>query len=218
MGQKINPLILRLGIVYNWDSRWFSEKNYKQTLLEDYHLRKALMDKLKYAGIARVEIERSIHNVRFILFVSRPGMVIGRAGSGLEDLKKFINELFKKHHNQKNPKQFPKVEIRVEPVKEPNLDAYLVAKNISDQLLRRLPHKRVLSQTAERVMGSGAKGVRILLAGRVGGAEIARREKIQVGTVPLSTIRANINYASVPCLTKKGYVGVKVWVNRPEEK
>lgn len=218
MGQKINPLILRLGVVYNWDSRWFNQKSYQQTLLEDYHLRKALMDKLKYAGIARVEIERSIHNVRFILFVSRPGMVIGRAGSGLEDLKKFINELFKKHHHEKNAKQFPKVDIRVEPVKEPNLDAYLVAKNISDQLLRRLPHKRILSQTAERVMGSGAKGVRILLAGRVGGAEIARREKIQVGTVPLSTIRANINYASVPSLTKKGYVGVKVWINRPEEK
>jgi len=218
MGQKINPQILRLGSVYNWDSRWFSQKNYKQTLLEDYHLRKALMEKLRFAGIARVEIERSINNVRFIMFVSRPGMVIGRAGSGLEDLKKFINELFKIHHHQKNPKQFPKVDIRVEPVKEPNLDAYLVAKNVSDQLIRRMPHKRVLGQTAERVMGAGAKGVRILLAGRVGGAEIARREKIQVGTVPLSTIRAHINFASVPALTKKGYVGVKVWIHKPEEK
>lgn len=218
MGQKVNPQVIRLGVVYNWDSRWFSQKAYQQTLLEDYHLRKALMDKLKYAGIARVEIERSINNVRFILFVSRPGMVIGRAGSGLEDLKKYISELFKKHHHQKNPKLFPKVDIRVEPVKEPNLDAYLVARNVADQLIRRLPHKRVLSQSAERVMGAGAKGVRILLSGRVGGAEIARREKIQVGTVPLSTIREQVNYASVPSLTKKGYVGVKVWINRPEEK
>lgn len=218
MGQKINPQILRLGPVYNWDSRWFSQKNYQQTLLEDYHLRKALMEKLRFAGIARVEIERSINNVRFIIFVSRPGMVIGRAGSGLEELKKFINDLFKKHHHQKNPKLFPKVDIRVEPVKEPNLDAYLVGKNVSDQLLRRMPYKRVLAQTADRVMGAGAKGVRILLAGRVGGAEIARREKIQVGTVPLSTIRAHINFASTPSLTKKGYVGIKVWIHKPEEK
>lgn len=218
MGQKINPQILRLGVLYNWDSRWFSQRNYKQTLLEDYHLRKALMEKLKYAGIARVEIERSINNVRFIIFVSRPGMVIGRAGSGLEDLKKFINSLFKKYHHQKNPKQFPKVDIRVEPVKEPNLDAYLVARNIADQLIKRLPHKRILGQTAERVMGAGAKGVRVVLAGRINGAAIARREKIQVGTVPLSTIRAYINYASVPSLTKAGYIGVKVWIHKAEEK
>jgi len=218
MGQKINPQILRLGPLYNWESRWFSQKQYKQTVLEDYHLRKALMEKLKYTGIARVEIERSINNIRFILYVARPGMVIGRAGSGLEDIKKFINELFEKYHHQKNQKQFPKVDIKVEPVKEPNLDAYLVARNVADQLIRRLPHKRVLGQTSERVMSAGAKGVRILLAGRVGGAEIARREKIQVGTVPLSTIRAHITFASVPSLTKKGYVGVKVWIHKPEEK
>ena len=218
MGQKINPQVLRLGPVYNWDSRWFNQKNYKDILLEDYHLRKELMEKLKYAGIARIEIERSINNVRFILFVSRPGMVIGRAGSGLEDLKRFINELFKKHSHKKNSKQLPKVDIRVEPVKEPNLDAYLVARMVADQLIKRLPYKRILSQTAERVMGSGAKGVRVLLAGRVGGAAIARREKIQVGKVPLSTIREHIAYANVPALTKSGYVGVKVWITKPEEK
>ena len=112
----------------------------------------------------------------------------------------------------------PKLDIRVEPVKDANLDSYLVAASISDQLIRRLPYKRVLGSTAERVMNSGAKGVKILLAGRVAGSEIARREKIHLGTVPLSTIRENISYTSYPCLTKKGYIGVKVWINKPEEK
>ena len=111
----------------------------------------------------------------------------------------------------------PKLDIRVEPIKEPNLDAYLVARNVTEMLIRRMPYKRVLVQTADKVMNSGAKGVRIALAGRINGAEIGRKEKIQLGTVPLSTIRANISFASVPALTKKGYIGVKVWINRQEE-
>ena len=110
----------------------------------------------------------------------------------------------------------PKLDMRVEPVKEPNLNAQLVAINISDQLVRRLPFKRILNSTAERVMSSGALGVKIVLTGRIGGAEIGRREKIHIGTVPVSTIRENINYAQVPALTKKGYIGIKVWINRPE--
>jgi len=214
MGQKVNPQVLRLGVIYNWESRWFdSKKNYKTTLLEDYKLRTAIMEKLRYAGIARVEIERSINSVKIIVFVSRPGMVIGRAGTGLEDLKKFIMGIFKKIDPKKVGKNAPKVDIRVEAVKEPNLDAYLVAKNISEQLIKRLPFKRILNQNAERVMGAGAKGVKILLAGRINGAEISRREKIHMGTVPLSTIREHVSFASVPSLTKKGYIGVKVWIN-----
>lgn len=214
MGQKINPQIFRLGTVFNWNSRWFDERKYKDTLLEDYKLRKALMDKLKMAGVARVEIERSINNIRVIVYVSRPGIVIGRAGTGLEDLKKFLTEMLDKRI-QKN---MSKIDIRVEPVKEPNLEAFLVARNIADQLIRRASYKKVLSQMAERIMGSGAKGVRILLSGRIAGAEISRREKIQKGTVPLSTIRENIDFAAVPALTKKGYIGIKVWINRPEGK
>ncbi|SRR5260221_1613108 len=216
MGQKINPQILRLGVLYNWESRWFDNKHYKDVLLEDYKVRKALMEKLRYAGIARVEIERSINSIKIIIFVSRPGMVIGRAGTGLEDVKKFIMGLFKAIDPKKTGKNAPKVDIRVEAVKEPNLDAYLVAKNISEQLAKRLPFKRVLNQNAERVMGAGAKGVKILLAGRINGAEISRREKIHVGTVPLSTIREHVSFASSPSLTKKGYIGVKVWINAPE--
>jgi small subunit ribosomal protein S3 len=167
------------------------------------------------AGIAKVEIERSINSLRVIVHVSRPGIVIGRGGTGLEDLKKFINKIFAK---KKPGKAMPKLDIRVEPVKDPNLEAHLVATNIGDQLIRRLPYKRVLNSTSERVMAAGAKGVKIVLTGRIGGSEIGRREKIHVGTVPLSTIRAEINYAQVPALTKKGYIGVKVWINKPEEK
>lgn len=215
MGQKVNPHLIRLRDVHSWQSRWFDERNYKATLLEDFKLRKVLMERLRAAGISKVEIERSINSVRVVAHVSRPGMVIGRAGTGLEELKKFILSFFK---DSKGKKQMPKIDIRIEPVKEPNLDSMLVAKNIAEQLIRRLPYKRILVQNAERVMSSGALGVRILLAGRIAGAEISRREKIQKGTVPLSTIRSNIDFASYPSLTKKGYIGVKVWINKTEGK
>lgn len=218
MGQKVNPKVLRLGTVYNWDSRWFNERDYKKTLLEDYKLRKALMDKLKFAGAASIEIERSINSVKLIINVSKPGMVIGRAGTGLEDLKKFINMFFRNAYKTRSVKQLPRIDLRVEGVKEPNLNAFLVAKNVSEMLAKRLPFKRVLNSNSERVMGAGARGVRIVLSGRINGSEIGRREKIQVGKVPLSTIREEIDYASHPSLTKKGYIGVKVWINKPEEK
>ena len=214
MGQKVNPHVIRLGTVLNWSSRWFDEKQYKETVIEDYNLRTMLMARLRMAGIAKVEIERSINSVKVLLHVSRPGIVIGRGGTGLEELKKTINRFFLK---SRKGKLMPKLDIRVEPIKEPNLDAYLVAMTISDQLIRRLPFKRILNSTAERDMGAGAKRVKILLTGRIGGAEIGRREKIHIGTVPLSTIRANIGYAQVPSLTKKGYIGIKVWINKEDE-
>ena len=141
-------------------------------------------------------------------------MVIGRGGSGLEEIKDYLYKLLK---IKKDSKSAPKVDIRIEPIKEPNLDAFLVAKNISDQLVKRLPHRRVLAQAVEIVIGAGGKGVRVIVSGRVGGAEIGRREKMQKGTVPLSTIREKVNFASVPALTKKGYIGVKVWINRGNE-
>lgn len=216
MGQKVNPHVVRLGTIFGWTSRWFNERNYKDVVLEDYELRKYLMAKLKMAGIARADIERSINSLKVILYVSRPGIVIGRGGTGLDDLKKQINLFFVKRH--KTGKNMPKLDIRVEPVKDPNLDAYLVGTNIADQLIRRLPFKRILASTAERVMGSGALGMKVVLTGRINGAEIGRREKIHVGTVPVSTIRENISYANVPALTKKGYIGIKVWINRPENK
>ncbi len=214
MGHKVNPKLFRIGPLYNWDSRWFDDKNYAATLLDDYNLRKSITERLKGAGVSTVEIERSINSIKITAYVSKPGMVIGRGGAGLEELKKFLVELLSKNKSKKN---LPKMDIRIEPVKEPNLDAYLVAKNISDQLARRMPHKRVMGQAVDRAMASGALGIRVILSGRIGGAEIGRREKLQQGTVPLSTIREHVNYASVPSLTKKGYIGVKVWINRKEE-
>ena len=214
MGQKVNLKILRLGVGLNWTSRWFDDVKYKDTLLEDYIIRKSLMERLKNAGIAEIDIERSINSIKITAYVSKPGMVIGRGGTGLEELKAFLSKLLDK----KQVKNQYKIDTQVEPIKDPNLNAYLVGRNISDQLARRLPAKRVMKSTAERVMASGAQGVRIVLSGRIGGAEIGRREKIQQGTVPLSTIRENIDYASVPSLTKKGYIGVKVWIHKEEEK
>lgn len=215
MGQKVNPHVIRLGTVFSWSSRWFDERTYKDVVLEDYGLRTMLMQRLRSAGVASVVIERSINSLRIIIHVSRPGIVIGRGGTGLEELKKSITAFFAK---TRGTKAMPKMDIRVEPVKEPNLNAQLVAINIADQLVRRLPFKRILNSTSERVMSSGALGVKIMLTGRIGGAEIGRREKIRVGTVPVSTIRENISYAQVPALTKKGYIGIKVWINRPEGK
>lgn len=210
MGQKINPKGFRVGTVFTWSSRWFaSNKDYKTLVFEDAKLREALGKKLRPAGLAQVVIERSINKIKVTLYVSRPGIVIGRGGSGLEEVKKFIETYLKSQEKMK-------VELAVEPVKEPNLNAFLVAQNISDQLVRRLPQKRVCNQTIERIMTAGAKGARIILSGRIAGAEIARRERYQAGTVPLSTIREDVDFAAVPALTKSGYVGIKVWICRKQ--
>ncbi|MFZ5845128.1 MAG: 30S ribosomal protein S3 [Patescibacteria group bacterium] len=224
MGQKINPRGFRLGEVFSWTSRWFAgNQNYKKLLFADLELRRALFAKLKSAGLSQVTIERSINKVKVTLHVARPGVVIGRGGSGLEELKKFIESFLVHNPGPKDPyassvaKMPPprlKVEVEVEPVKDPNLNALLVATNIADQLTKRLPHRRVCNQMVERVMSAGAKGVRIVLSGRIAGAEIARREKFQAGTVPLSTIREEVDFVAVPALTKSGYIGVKVWICR----
>ncbi len=223
MGQKINPKGFRIGTTFTWGSKWFaSSKQYKELVYQDAKLRIQLMDKLKPAGLSNVIIERSINKIKIILFVSRPGVVIGRGGSGLEDLKKNIERFLSKQKQSVNPYEITgkgevaklKVELSVEPVKEPNLNAFLVAQNISDQIVRRMPPKRVCGQAIERAMGAGAKGIKVLLAGRIGGAEIARREKYGAGSVPLSTIREEVDFAIVPALTKSGYIGVKVWICR----
>lgn len=226
MGQKINPKGFRIGPVFNWVSRWYADsKTYKDHLLTDVLLRRELHTKLKPSGLASAEIERSINKIKVTLHVSKPGVVIGRGGSGLEELKKFIEAFLAKQSLRKHPyapivKQTKggntklKVELSVEPIKEPNLNAFLVATNIADQLTRRMPPKRVCNQAVERVMGAGAKGVKIKLSGRINGAEIARREKFGAGSVPLSTIREEVDYASSPSLTKSGYIGVKVWICR----
>jgi small subunit ribosomal protein S3 len=224
MGQKINPKGFRIGTVFTWGSRWFADKkHYKELVYEDAKLREVLQVRLRPAGLSQIVIERSINKIKVTLFVSRPGVVIGRGGSGLEELKKYIEKKIRETHiltfpyeEKKSVKdiQRMKVELAVEPVKEPNLSATLVAQNISDQIVKRMPHKRICNQALDRVMNAGAKGVKIVLAGRIGGAEISRKEKYSSGTVPLSTIREEIDFAMTPALTKSGYVGVKVWICR----
>lgn len=212
MGQKVNPIALRLGIHHDFKSvGFYPKKSYAKIVFQDIKIREMLYRRLRQASIGDAVIERSPSNIKIIIYVVRPGIVIGRGGTGLEELKR---EIVKHLGNLNDGKNAPKVEIKVEPIKDPNLNAYLVANNIAEQIARRLPYKRVLKQSTDRVMSAGAKGVRIVISGRIGGSEIGRRERTQAGKVSLSTIRENIDYASVPSLTKSGYVGVKVWIDK----
>lgn len=210
MGQKIHPVGLRIGGAAAWKSRWFADaKKYKEFLAQDLKIRELLMKKLKPAGIANIEIERSINKLKIMIFVARPGVLIGRGGTGLTELKKFLMLNLKiKSENS--------LEIVPQEVRLADLSAYLVAQNIAEQLIRRFPAQRVMNQTVDRVMRAGGKGVRIVLSGRIGGAEIARRERKASGVMPLHTLRQDIDFAVYPALTKSGYVGVKVWINKGE--
>lgn len=210
MGQKIHPVGFRMGISTTWQSRWFAPSaKYRLFLMEDMKIRDILMKKLRSSGIGRIEIERSSNKLKVIIFVSRPGVLIGRGGSGLTELKKFLMTTLKiKNENS--------LEITPMELRSADLSAYLVALSIAEQLARRMPAQRIMNQAIDRVMRSGAKGVRIVIAGRIGGAEIARREWKASGSMPLHTLRADIDFSVYPALTKSGYVGVKVWINRGE--
>lgn len=210
MAQKINPTGFRVGISIGWQSRWFATKGkYKQFLAEDIKIREYLFKKLRPASISSVEIERAVNKLKVIIFVARPGILIGRGGTGLTELKKQLM----KHLNIKDEGA---IEIAPREVKSADLSAYLVAQSVADQLIKRLPAARVMNQTIDRVMRGGAKGVKIELAGRIGGSEIARREWKFAGTLPLHTLRSDIDFCIYPALTKSGYIGVKVWINKGE--
>lgn len=215
MGQKVNPIGMRTGEFLPWKSRWFAEGSYKDYLVEDIKIRAALMERLKLAGITSVEIERLPKSMVIIMTVSRPGVVIGRGGTGIEDVKRFILGIISEVRKEKIKDL--KIDLRVNEVKNPELSAHLVASRIAGELERRMPHRRVISKTIERVMASGAMGVKVVLGGRIGGAEISRVEKYQQGSVPSQTLREDIDYAQVPALLKRGYVGVKVWIHKREE-
>ncbi|MCL5090444.1 MAG: 30S ribosomal protein S3 [Patescibacteria group bacterium] len=207
MGQKVNPISFRLGNLYTWNSLWYAnQKNFKKILLEDIALKKFLMQKLKLAGIIGVKIERSINKIKIVPQVTRPGIVIGRGGSGLEELKKLLSKMVSIPEPEKN------LEISPEEVKNPDLSATFVAQRIAEQIEKRMPHRYIIKKAIEKSMSSGAKGVKIALSGRINGAEIARHEKFSQGKIPLQTLRAKIDYAEIPALTRSGYVGVKVWV------
>lgn len=203
MGQKIHPIGMRLPLTRDWRSRWYAAGDtYKKLLLQDIHLRELIMNRLKNAGVSRVDIERSFNSLAIRIFVSKPGLVIGRGGSGLEELRNVL---------EKEAEQ--KIKLDIEEVRHPDLNAYLVARGLADQIERRMPVKRIMNQAADRVERSGAKGVKIIVSGRIGGAEISRREKVQRGSIPMSTLRAYIDYASVPAKTATaGVTGVKVWI------
>ncbi len=214
MGQKVNPTGFRLGNTFTWKSKWFADKSdYASKLLEDYKLRAFLKTKLESAGLVKVEIERSLTAIRVVLFVSRPGVVIGRGGANLEVVKGEIERIL---NVAKRKKDKVKIDLRVEEVTKPDLSAKLVAERIAQQLLKRYPHRRAVNQALEKVMQAGAEGVKIALAGRIGGAEIGRTEKYFEGSVPTQTMRADIDYYQMPAATRSGYVGIKVWINKGE--
>jgi len=213
MGQKVNPFGFRLKNSKQWKSRWFARdsKQYRKNILEDHKIRRYLMNKLALAGIVEARIARSINKIKITLVVSRHGVVIGRGGSGLELLKQELVRMVDLPEPEKN------LEIDVEEVKEPELSAHLAAIRIAQQLEKRMPYRRVANKTVERIMSAGAKGVKIALAGRVGGTEVGRTETFKKGTIPLQTLRADIDYSQTPALTRFGYVGVKVWIYRGEK-
>lgn len=211
----MHPISFRIGVNQSWQSRWFaSGGEYQKLLLEDVRLRRKLEERFSLAGLQNVEIERLPKSIKVRVRVSRPGVVIGRGGTGIEEAKKFIlGNLGYKPTDGKAPK----IEISVEQIKEPELSAKLIAGRIVADLERRLPGRRVVNKTMDRVMSAGAKGIKVELSGRIGGAEIARHEKYQKGSMPTQSLRANIDYVHIPALLKRGYVGVKVWVHKKKE-
>ena len=214
MGNKVNANALRLGISKTWDSRWFFSNNklFRVSLLEDLKIRKFLMKKYQPAGLTQVEIERSLSGMNLILHSVRPGMIIGRGGKGLEEVKQKVMELLKLQKTKDKDKF--KLEIKVEQVKKPFLSARYVAEYISERIAKNFPHRGLVHSTMEKAKESGASGIKVALGGRIRGANIARREKYQIGKVPLSSVKADIDYANSPALTRNGYVGIKVWICR----
>jgi small subunit ribosomal protein S3 len=210
MGQKVNPIGFRLEAVKNspeWQSSWFANaKKYPIFLLEDKNIRDFLQKKIYSAGIVNIKIERSVKKIKITIVVARPGLVIGRGGKELEILKKEIQKLLTKASGKQS------VEIQVEEFKHADLSAKLIAEKIAFQLTKRMPYRRVVLSAIEKAMSSGAKGVKVVLSGRINGAEIGRREKFSEGKIPLSTIRSKIDYHECPSLTRSGYIGVKVYL------
>ena len=206
MGQKVNPHGLRVGVIKDWDSRWFtSKKDFGDTLVEDYNLRKVLKKQLYSAGISKIEIERDGKRVRLHIHCAKPGMIIGKGGSEIEKLRlqceKFLNK---------------PVNINIVEIKHPDVDAQLVAENIALQLEKRISFRRAMKQAIGRSMKFGAKGIKTMCYGRLGGAEIARSEQYHEGTIPLQTLRADIDYGFAEANTTYGKIGVKVWIYKGE--
>jgi small subunit ribosomal protein S3 len=205
VGQKVSPIGFRIGVIRDWDARWYSDKNYTELLHEDLEVRQYLTEKLSVAGLSRVEIERAANNMRINIHTAKPGMVIGRGGAGVEELRK-----------QWEKRTGKKVHLNIMEIKVPELDAYLVADSVASQLKRRIAFRRAMKQSLFRTMRAGAKGIRISCKGRLGGTEMARHESYLEGTVPLQTLRADIDYGFAEAHTTYGRIGVKVWIYKGE--
>jgi small subunit ribosomal protein S3 len=204
MGQKVNPIGFRTGIMVGWKSRWYaSKKEFSELLLEDFKLRKFIKEKYKFAGIPKVEIERTRDEVKVILYTARPGIIIGRKGQEVERLQTELQELVGRRIN-----------IKIEEINRPEIQAQLVAEDIAEQLAKRASFRRTMKRAMEQTMDAGAKGIKIQLAGRLAGSEMARREKSNAGSIPLSTLRAKIDYGFTEAMTAQGHIGVQVWINQ----
>lgn len=205
MGQKVHPIGLRLGIIRSWDSKWFAKKEYANLVYEDAEIRRFLKEKLYHAGISRIEIARAADRARIRIHTARPGIVIGKKGSEIEALKSQLEQIVKRE-----------VMIDIQEVRKPEMDATLVAENIALQLTRRVAFRRAMKKAVSSSLKFGAKGVRVACAGRLGGAEMARREWYREGRVPLHTLRADIDYGTAVAKTTYGVIGVKVWIFKGE--
>ena len=206
MGQKVNPHGLRVGVIKEWDSRWYADKDFADCLVEDYNIRKFLKKKLYTAGVSKIEIERASDRVKIIIYTAKPGIVIGKGGSEIEKVKKELKNY--------TDKKFIIVDIKE--VKRPDRDAQLVAENIALQLENRISFRRAMKSTMSRTMKAGAQGIKTSVSGRLGGADMARTEFYSEGTIPLQTLRADIDYGFAEADTTYGKVGVKVWVYKGE--
>lgn len=205
MGQKVNPVGFRIGIIRDWESKWFAEKDFGTLLLEDVKIREYLKNKLKDSAVSHIDIERAANRVNVTIHTAKPGMVIGKGGAEVEVIRNYIAAMSNK-----------KVHINISEIKSPDLDAILVAEAIALQLERRVSFRRAMKQAMQRTMRSGAKGIKVATSGRLGGAEIARTEGYSEGTVPLHTLRADIDYGTAEAATTYGRIGVKVWIYRGE--
>lgn len=206
MGQKVNPHGLRVGVIKNWDSRWFvRDEEFGDTLVSDYNLRKYLKNKLQEAGVPKIEIERDSQKVRVFIHCAKPGLVIGKGGAEIEKLRLEIESIVKKP-----------VSVNVIEIRDPDKNAQLVAENIASQLERRISFRRAMKQCIGRTIKLGAKGIKVNCGGRLGGAEIARTEHYHEGTIPLQTIRADIDYGFAEADTTYGKIGIKVWIYKGE--
>ena len=205
MGQKVNPHGLRVGVIKDWDSKWYAEDDFADCLVEDYKIREFLKKKLYSAGISKIEIERATERVKIIVHTAKPGVVIGKGGSEIEKLKaELVNYTDKK------------IMVDIKEVKRPDVDAQLVAENIATQLENRIPFRRAMKSTMSRARKAGAKGIKTAVSGRLGGADMARTESYNEGTVPMQTLRADIGYGFAEADTTYGKMGVKVWIYQGE--